>query len=373
MNNLGVTVGIIAKQSSSSALGKIMLRDENKTVFENKDTAKAYIQQFTDAEITEESFDTLLNAYFFTVPSGSDFNLVNDFCSSNTNSQYLQFIDEFGLVKTFGDNAFYQNEANNYIKNSIFGASCFYGSKGNNILKNIVVIGDDFFRFSSGKNIIDVADIISNYCFGSVGSIENKFYLCRFKGDYSFSNNAGYNEFYNCAFANFNFTGSSGENKFHGNANFQASCFYLARSNNFFFDNVFATTSFFYRSQSSNNYFYKNLQVGDSAFTNAYSNNFINSISAGNNLFRTASPTGKNTIITLVSCGDNSFRDYIGCIYFHNLGNDFSQTLPADIFTVTTECSVNFDFKLKANNDADYLQMVTNITANPAQKQITLF
>lgn len=373
MGNLGVTVGIIAKQSGG-ALGKIMLRDENVSRFNSIDGARDYIKEFTDAEITEESFDTVLNAYFFTVPAGSDFAKRTGFCSVNSGGDTFQFIDDCGLATHFLDEAFLENKCDNYLKNAFFeGSSVFNGSTGNNVLINIRVIGDDFFRGSTGKNTIITGNITSNYAFANYSDSTNHFEKCQFKGDYSFYSNSCKNEFDTCEFANFNFTNSSGTNVFYGNTIFQASCFFSSSSDNIFYGDVEATTSFFYQALAGNNIFYKSLTVGNSAFTNAFSDNFITKITAGNNLFRTASPKGKNTIVHLVSCDINSFKDYTGCIYFHKLGNDYSQTLPADIFTVTTECSVNFDFKLKANNDADYLQMVTNITANPAQKQMTLF
>jgi hypothetical protein len=335
---------------------------------------KKYIQQFTAAEITDESFDTDLNAYFFTVPAGTSFDLLSGFCGNETGAQEIQFIDEFGLVVYMLSSAFQRNTTDNVVKNTFFdGASCFEACSGNNKLTNVQVVGNYFFKECQGNNIFINLDVTSNDAFdSSTGS--NKFYRLLSKGDYSFSGILGNNEFYNCEFAKFNFANSTGVNIFYGSTLFQSSCFYTSLSDNFFYGNVTAEADFFYEAQSGNNFFYKDLTVGNSAFDNAKSNNFINKIvSAGNNLFRVAAPKNKNEIVELVSCGDNAFRDYVGSIYFSILGEDNTQNLPANIFTVTTECCVNFNFSLKAYNDGDYVQMVANIGLNPAPHQINLF
>jgi hypothetical protein len=107
---------------------------------------KKYIQQFTAAEITDESFDTDLNAYFFTVPAGTSFDLLSGFCGNETGAQEIQFIDEFGLVVYMLSSAFQRNTTDNVVKNTFFdGASCFEACSGNNKLTNVQVVGNYFF------------------------------------------------------------------------------------------------------------------------------------------------------------------------------------------------------------------------------------
>lgn len=379
---------------SSTPLGKIMLRDANQTLFTDLAGAKAYIQQFTAAEITDESFDTDLNAYFFTVPKGADFSESSFFCSPDTSGEYLQIIDELGLIGVLGEGSFSANICDNVLSDVVFNQSgCFSGSTGSNKLKNItingeyffaystgnneieniVVIGDRFFQNATGNNLIVNADVTSLYSF-FLSTGKNVFVNMDLKGDESFSPCSSTNEFYNCKFPNNCFSDVTGTNSFYNDTIFQGGCFYRSLANNFFYGNVTAGASFFFQAQGGNNYFYKDLTVGNSAFNNAKSNNFINKIvSAGNNLFRVAAPKNKNEIVELVTCGSNAFRDYVGSVYFSKLGENNLQNLPTDIFTVTTECCVNFNFLLDAYNDGDYVQMVANINLNPAQHLINLF
>lgn len=379
---------------SSTPLGKIMLRDAKQTLFTDLAGAKEYIQQFTAAEITDESFDTDLNAYFFTVPKGADFSLSPFFCAADSNGSFLQVVDEFGLIGILGEFCFSENDQDNILSDVIFnGNKCFSfsvgfnklnnitvngdyffeSSSGNNKIENIVVIGDRFFQNATGNNLIVNADITSLYSF-CFSTGKNVFINMDLKGDMSFSPCSSTNEFYNCKFPNNCFSSVTGTNSFYNDTIFQGGCFYQSLANNFFYGNVTAGGAFFSIAQGGNNYFYKDLTVGNSAFNNAKSNNFINKIvSAGNNLFRLAAPKNKNEIVELVSCGDNAFRDYVGSIYFSILGEDNTQNLPANIFTVTTECCVNFNFLLNAYNDGDYVQMVANINLNPAKHLINLF
>ena len=210
---------------SSTPLGKIMLRDINVVVFNSLETARDYILRFTTAEITDESFDTDLNAYFFTVPPESYFNEVevDGFCGQMSGGGTLQFIDEIGLVKYFGANCFEENTMDNVVTGAIFdNPNCFLNSQGNNKLVNIAVNINNFFNYSLGKNEFINCNFISNEAFVSCEN-QNTFYKCSFKGDYSFQNSNATNIFQDCDFANFNFANSSGINLFYGSILFQGS------------------------------------------------------------------------------------------------------------------------------------------------------
>jgi hypothetical protein len=132
-------------QYSNSSRGLIKIVDKAGTFFTSLSTANAYVQSFTLAAITNESYNN--GVYFFTVPSGSIF---------RENTQFLQssdayIIDELGLITGYGDDAFVNNNGNNVFKQTAFDKYAFNSSSGNNTFGNCS-FDDDSFAGSSGNN-----------------------------------------------------------------------------------------------------------------------------------------------------------------------------------------------------------------------------
>lgn len=112
-------------------LGLIQIVDLAGDFFNDLTTASAYVQTFTSATLTNESFTN--GVYYFTVPSNSDFSNTNFFLSLGIftpTSAYI--IDSFGLITVFSD-------------------SLCLNNRGNNIFGNITCNGDSF-NLSSGIN-----------------------------------------------------------------------------------------------------------------------------------------------------------------------------------------------------------------------------
>lgn len=124
MKNLGVTVGVIKKETensgSNSTIGKISLTDATSQVFTNQNEAISYINQFTDATLTEVSFDAVTKTLYFTVPADTLLDLAQGFCGKLTNAERLQFSDVNGLIISYEAQAFEGNECNNTFGSNIF-------------------------------------------------------------------------------------------------------------------------------------------------------------------------------------------------------------------------------------------------------------
>jgi len=114
-NNISSSSG-----GTTSTLGKISLTDATSQVFTNQDEAISYINQFTNATLTEVIFDAVTKTLYFTVPAGTLLNLQQGFCGKLTNAERLQFSDVNGLIISYEAQAFEGNECNNTFGSNLF-------------------------------------------------------------------------------------------------------------------------------------------------------------------------------------------------------------------------------------------------------------
>ena len=155
-------------QYVNSSIGLIKIVDKAGTFFTSLSTANAYVQSFTLATITNESYNN--GVYFFTVPSGSIFRESTQFLQSS--DAYI--IDELGLITGYGDNAFVNNNGNNVFKSTAFDTYAFNSSTGNNTFGNCS-FDDDSFAGSSGNNVFGTITVGNNFLNAAAGvnTIEN--------------------------------------------------------------------------------------------------------------------------------------------------------------------------------------------------------
>ena len=155
-------------QYVNSSKGLIKIVDKAGTFFTSLSTANAYVQSFTLATITNESYNN--GVYFFTVPSGSIFRESTQFLQSS--DAYI--IDELGLITGYGDNAFVNNNGNNVFKSTAFDTYAFNSSTGNNTFGNCS-FDDDSFAGSSGNNVFGTITVGNNFLNAAAGvnTIEN--------------------------------------------------------------------------------------------------------------------------------------------------------------------------------------------------------
>jgi hypothetical protein len=251
MGNLGITVGVVKKETESSvsslSIGSISLTDATSQVFTNQDEAISYLQNFTNAPITNTSFDTVNKTLFFDVPAGTLLNLAQGFCGKQSNAEPLSFSDEKGLIVSFEANAFEGNECNN-----TFGSGLFFK--------------EGSFNGATGKNV-----------FGNENSFEtNAFDSC--SGTAIFGNDN--------VFVDFSFQYANGVKVILGNNNVINRGFYLAENNceiiagneNSFFNNSFDNASIIFTCGNTNNFsdysFYESTGV-----VTMGNNNIIGSVS----------------------------------------------------------------------------------------------
>lgn len=134
-------------------LGLIQIVDLAGEFFTDLATARAYIQTFTSATITNESFSD--GVYYFTVPAGSDFSNDSYFLSLGIftpTSAYI--IDSFGLITVFSDSLCLNNSGNNIFGNITCNGDSFNLSSGINTF-NDVSSDTPSFVSSTGKFIFN--------------------------------------------------------------------------------------------------------------------------------------------------------------------------------------------------------------------------
>ncbi len=116
-------------------------------------TAHGYVQAYTLATITDESYSN--STYYFTVPANTAFDEIGNFCQNSSAS----FTDNYGLVTSFADSAFAANLGEgNTLGYCNFGNECFINAvpKIKNTIKGIVSCGSDFANQYTGR--IDILD-----------------------------------------------------------------------------------------------------------------------------------------------------------------------------------------------------------------------
>ena len=142
--------------------------------FTSLSTARNYIQPYTSAVISEETYSN--GVYRFTVPQNTAFTDATSFLHNSACS----FIDNLGLVTSFGQGAFYNNTGNSVFGNVTFGDDAFGLSTGNNIMKNCT-FGNYSFYQATGKN--KIGNIIASGATGLIGYQSN--------GEFTIEGNVG--------------------------------------------------------------------------------------------------------------------------------------------------------------------------------------
>jgi len=153
-----------------STLGLIRIEDiySGGELFTDLSTGIAYLQNYTNATITDASFDE--GVLFFTVPRNSSFDLTDSFLSGTS----ANFYDELGLISTFGDYAFNSCYGNIVLGDVTFGADCISGDS-NIEVGTINTFGTNFCNNFLGKLIIKkslpyYSD--ATFFFNSTGTLE---------------------------------------------------------------------------------------------------------------------------------------------------------------------------------------------------------
>jgi hypothetical protein len=182
----GYSDWVVIGTNKDNNQGKIIIEDLLGQKFTNLKTAKIYLQGFTNAVITEESFSN--GVYKFTVPQNSDFSLIGNFCHASS----VRFVDYLGLVTKFKNGAFLGNTANNVFGNVIFDSDCFHTSTGNNTFRNCS-FGIYSFYQATGNNIFE--NILCLDATGLFGFESNGTFIIN--GNIGTTNAGNYSDFFN--------------------------------------------------------------------------------------------------------------------------------------------------------------------------------
>jgi hypothetical protein len=387
--------------NSSAILSKISLTDYNGTVFSNLETAQLYVKQFTNAELTDISFEN--KTFYFTVPANTSFAENSGFCGKLTSGEDLQFIDNSGLVTAFKEKAFEENSQSNVFQNAVFEQGSFNSATGSNSFNTCVFNGTCF------ENYKGIASFKNGNTFG-VSSFNDADGCTLYFGN---NNQFGYLSFQNAT----NVTATFENNNQFGaasisltskctfsflNANeFDATSFTLTSESNYKFgiDNIFGSNAidgFCFDASTkttatfeNNNIFYSESfrlasdcyfeingtnTFSDNVFYQASSNIKINTASFGDKAFFEANYT-KTTIEKLVSCGADFCKDFTGRFEILNsIGPTALQTLPGDVFTTNNIVDFRYNNLLNYNNaggkDGDLVKILENITNTNSFKLI---
>jgi hypothetical protein len=401
-----ITCGVTDKAPSEDAvcqalalkqdiLGKISLSDPNNTFFSDLISARAYVQAYTSAIITNESYDSTTKTYCFTVPPASEFNLQDYFC----NSSIMNFQDPYGLVVSFGTGGFTYNETDNIFGNVTAGNEFLQYSSGNNVMGDVTA-NYDFLAYSTGNNTIGDVDTQGSKSFlsnssgsntiGNVitaesflqGSSGNNIMGDVTAGENFLYESLGNNIIGNVTTANYFLQGSSGNNIIGdvitngknflqlstgnntiGNVTTNESFLQLSTGNNTM-GNVTAGDIFLTESSGNN-------VIGDVNATNNFlegstGNNTMNTINVGDDAFAGATPTIKNSIYKIDTCGIGFAVNYKGRIDIGLWGSDGDQNLPSDIFITTNLTWIHTFYSNRFNftggPDRDIVQALANMS-----------
>jgi len=336
---------------SNVIIGKIKLTDANGDVFSNLAGALAYVQEFTDAEITEMYFSE--GIFYFTVPENTGFLKRDSFCSVYLSAQELQFEDPYGLVTAFDNFAFLQNTKNNIVGDASFKEQAFYATTGNNTLGICLFTGSSAFSSSTGNNTLGncIFEKGSNFV-SSQG--DNVLGDCQFDTDtiegYNFNMSSGNNTLRNCTFnATSDFSQSTGNNTLGDCLFVGDDAFILSNGNNTLGICEFQGAQAFRQSTGNNNFAANSKVIGFDSFTLSTGNNvFGNMCQIGNSCF--ASATGNNIFGNECTFSGNNFFEANGknvfgksCVFSDNEFLNSLGTLIFDencIFSGT--CIINF-------------------------------
>ena len=145
---------------NEAPIGNISLQGSNTYPIGSLINGRNYIQQYTSHIISNESYDSVLDIYWFDLPNkeGFDLTVLDKFCGDNllgTNEWELR--DTTGRIAyIYSDNAFLQNIRHNIFGGSIefFGDNSFLDSTGNNLFLESASFINNAFSLSSGDNTI---------------------------------------------------------------------------------------------------------------------------------------------------------------------------------------------------------------------------
>jgi hypothetical protein len=322
-----ITCGVTDKAPSEDAvcqalalkqdiLGKISLSDPDYAFFSDLISARAYVQTYTSATITQEGYNSETSTYTFTVPLGSEFELQDYFCGN----ALMNFQDPNGLVVNFGNTCFLYNSTNNVFGDVTAGGGFLSYSSGNNTIGNVNSTYE-FLSYSSGNNTIGNVTTTGSFLQESTGN--------NTMGDVT---------------AEENFLKSSLGNNVIGN--------------------VTAGENFLYESLGNN-------VIGDVIASNHFlegstGNNTMNTIYVTDDAFAGATPTIKNSIYKIDTCGIGFAVNYKGRIDIGLWGSDGDQNLPSDIFITTNLTWIHTFYSNRFNftggPDRDIVQALANMS-----------
>jgi hypothetical protein len=339
--------------SAKQGFGKIKLTDPDGAQFSDFPSARAYVQSFTSATIFDESFNVNGNEYFFSVAANTLFNNTDSFC----NDTNMNFQDPYGLVITFGDDCFDANVTDNIFGNIDVNDGFLKGSQGNNIIGN-VTCRTEFLRYASGNNIIgnvssSTYDHFLSYSTGNntIGNVTTY--------DYFLYQSTGNNIIGNIVVNDNCLTESKGNNTI---GNVDANEYFLTNSegNNIIGD--ITTENYCLKSSIGNNTM-NNVVAQTEFLTDSSGNNTINGeINVGDDAFKNATPSIRNSIYKIYRCAFNFAYQYTGRMDVYVWGDTLGQDLPTDIFTTTNLVWINTTWYYNINLDLDVAQAQTNLS-----------
>jgi len=138
----GFSDWVVIGSNKDNNNGKIIIVDLAGTKFTNLNTAKNYVQSYTSAILSEQSYSN--GVYRFTVPQNTAFTVGTSFLHNSACS----FIDNLGLVTSFGQGAFYNNTGNSTFGNATFGDDSFTLTTGNYLFGNCTFGNYNFYQCS---------------------------------------------------------------------------------------------------------------------------------------------------------------------------------------------------------------------------------
>jgi hypothetical protein len=215
----------------------------------------------------------------------------------------MNFQDPYGLVVSFGTGGFTYNETDNIFGNVTAGNEFLQYSSGNNVMGDVIST-NEFLAYSTGNN--------------TIGDVDTQ-------GFRSFLSN------------------SSGSNTI---------------------GNVITAESFL--AGSSGNNIIGNVTAGDIFLAGSTGNNTMNTIYVTDDAFAGATPTIKNSIYKIETCGYRFALNYQGRIDIGLWGSDGDQNLPSDIFNtgfltwIHTFYSNQFNYV--GDPDRDILRALANMS-----------
>ncbi|MBC7523507.1 MAG: hypothetical protein H7239_03610 [Flavobacterium sp.] len=144
-------------------LGKLKLTDFDGTTIYDLASARTWIEQYTTATKTNESFFD--GSYYLDVPIGSDFSLIDNFCADVN----IQVLDPYGCIGIVGDGFIFNNPNDNVLKNITAGYNFLQDASGNNTIGDVIA-GVGFLAGAIGNNILGNVIAVGNFLKNASGN-----------------------------------------------------------------------------------------------------------------------------------------------------------------------------------------------------------